>query len=351
MKKNNIFIVAAVMLVTSICPAKEKNRVEVTKNLLQKSIDVTVDGKLFTSYIYSDSIPVLKKPVLFPVVSAKGVTITRGFPLKPRGGERVDHPHHIGVWFNYGDVNGLDFWNNSNAIPKEKETLMGTILSENIVKTKSGKGKGELVATSNWVNSQKEVILKEKTSYMFYANKNIRIIDRVTNLTSAGKPVSFKDNKEGVFGMRMARELELPSKQPVELSDANGNKTLVPVMDNTGVTGNYLNSEGITGADVWGKRARWVALSGVIKGNDVTVVIFDNPENVGFPTYWHARDYGLFAANPLGQSILSNGKETLNFSLDANKSVSFKFRLLVYDGKADRLMIEKEYKKFVKGKN
>lgn len=349
MKKIGILVFVIIVFTIFNCPAKEKNKVEVSKNLSRSCVDVIVNGKLFTSYIFSDSIPVLKKPVLFPIVAASGVTITRGFPLQPRSGERIDHPHHIGAWFNYGDVNGLDFWNNSDAIPKEKENLMGTILNERIIKTQSGKGKGKLVTASNWVNSKKELILKEKTALTFYAKKSIRIIDRVTDLTAPGKPVLFKDNKEGVFGMRMARELELPSKQPVELSDANGNKTQVPVMDNTGVTGNYLNSEGITGPDVWAKRARWVALSGNIKGNDVTVVIFDNPKNAGFPTYWHARDYGLFAANPLGQNIFSNGKETLNFSLDANKSVTFNHRILIYDGRADKTMIEKEYGKFVKG--
>jgi len=145
----------------------------------------------------------------------------------------------------------------------------------------------------------------------------------------------------------MARELELPSDKPVELSDAHGNITKVPVMDNKGVTGNYFNSNGVLGADVWGKRAKWTALSGTIKGKDVTVVIFDYPKNIGYPTYWHARDYGLFAANPLGQSIFSDGKETLNYKLEADKSVTFKYCILIFDGKASIEQIEGEYSNFV----
>ena len=135
MKKIGILVFVIIVFTICNCPAKEKNKVEVLKNLSRSCVDIMVDGKLFTSYIFSDSIPVLKKPVLYPIVAASGVTITRGFPLQPRSGERIDHPHHIGAWFNYGDVNGLDFWNNSDAIPKEKEMLMGTILNEKIIKT------------------------------------------------------------------------------------------------------------------------------------------------------------------------------------------------------------------------
>jgi hypothetical protein len=117
-------------------------------------------------------------------------------------------------------------------------------------------------------------------------------------------------------------------------------------MDNTGVTGHYLSSEGIEGMDVWGKRAKWVALSGEVEGEKVSIVIFDHPDNVGYPTYWHARGYGLFSANPLGQSIFSEGKETLNFSLESGESTTFRYRTLIVSGETDAAKIEQEYKKF-----
>jgi hypothetical protein len=338
----------ALIIASCNCFAQLNNKVQLIKNDAECEVDVLVDGKLFTSYLYTDKLPVLRKPVLYPIVAASGVTITRGFPLQPKSGERIDHPHHIGSWFNYGDVDGLDFWNNSDAIPAARAKEMGTIKHLKILNTKNGNGKGELSVSTKWMNSKDETLVNEKTHFTFFAKKGVRIIDRATTLSAKGKTVSFKDNKEGLIGMRVARELELPSKQPVVLSDSHGNKTEVPVMDNSNVTGNYLSSEGLTGADVWGKRARWVALSGTIKGSDVTIVIYDNPKNVGYPTYWHARDYGLFAANPLGQSIFSEGKETLNYKLAAGKSVTFKYRILILDSKADKEAIEKEYKNFVK---
>jgi len=325
-----------------------KSRIDLIQNDKEQKVDVMVDGKLFTSFLYSDQISVLKKPVLYPLISANGVTITRGYPLDPRPGERTDHPHHIGAWLNYGDVNGLDFWNNSDAIPEERVKEMGIIRLEKINRLESGDGQAELSVTCDWTNSEGKVLLKENTDFIFRAEKGKRIIDRITTLTAQKEPVEFKDNKEGMIGIRVARGLEHPSDKPVTLSDAHGKKTDVPVLDNTGVTGHYLSSEGIEGMEVWGKRAKWVALSGTVDGKDVTVVIMDEPSNVGYPTYWHARGYGLFAANPLGQKIFSDGKEELDFTLGPEESITFKYRIEILDGKSSKKQLEEEYNKFVK---
>ena len=91
--------------------------VQVVANEAHRRVDVTIDGKAFTSYIWPTS---LKKPVLYPLIDGDGVTVTRGYPLEPLPDERVDHPHHAGLWFNYGNVNGFDFWNNSDAIKPEQ---------------------------------------------------------------------------------------------------------------------------------------------------------------------------------------------------------------------------------------
>ena len=184
---------------------------------------------------------------------------------------------------------------------------MGTIRNRNITNIESGNGQGKLDVICDWMNSEGETILDENTEFIFIASDGKRIVDRTTTLTALKEPVLFKDNKEGMIGIRMARQLEIPSDKPVTLSDAHGKKTDVPVLDNAGVSGNYLSSEGIEGMDVWGKRAKWVSLYGVIENKEVSVVIMDNPTNIGYPTYWHARGYGLFAANPLGQKIFSNG--------------------------------------------
>ncbi len=142
----------------------------------------------------------------------------------------------------------------------------------------------------------------------------------------------MKDVKDGFLGLRVAHELELPSKEAREFTDEKGNVTKVNKSSND-VTGNYLTSKGYTGDAAWGTRGEWCMLYGKMGEDSVAVIIIDHPSNVGYPTYWHARGYGLFAANPLGQAIFSNGKEQLNFSLKKDQAVTFKFRIVIVSGK------------------
>src|SRR5690554_1101753 len=132
-------------------PSAQDARIQLIRNDTEKKVDVMVDGELFTSYIYPENIV---KPVLYPIKTATGTLITRGFPLESRPGERVDHPHHIGLWFNYGDVNGLDFWNNSDAIPEDKRAHYGTIVHQEINRISSGNDRGELEVSMAWKDSE-----------------------------------------------------------------------------------------------------------------------------------------------------------------------------------------------------
>ncbi len=334
MKLKIILLLGIIMLSMTSNPllfAKGKEQGTVSFNDLsdQKRVDVMMDGVLFTSYIWPENV---MKPVLYPVITASGKEVTRGFPMKPRAGERVDHPHHVGIWFNYGDVNKLDFWNNSEAIPANKKSEYGTILHKSIEKKQGGKGRGLLVVNASWVAPDGKELLAEKTELLFSNQGATRIIDRVTTLTAVGETVSMADNKEGVFAIRVARQLELPSKDEVIMTDAKGIPTKVKSMSNEGVTGSYRSSEGIKDDAVWATRGRWMDLNGTIEGEKIAIIICDHPKNVGYPTYWHSRGYGLYAANPLGWSVFSKGKETLNYSVPAGKSVTFKYRMVIHNG-------------------
>jgi hypothetical protein len=305
------------------------NLIEFFHNEDKKRVDVVINGDLFTSYLY---LPSLKKPVLYPLKTTRGTHLTRGFPLDPRAGERVDHPHHVGLWFNYGDVNGLDFWNNSDSIKADKRAGMGTIRHKEVKKMRSGKNQASLEVSMEWLQINETPILDENTTFIFRENGKTRTIDRITTLTALGRDVNFKDNKEGMLGIRVARELEHPSDKADIFTDASGKPTDVPRMSNEGVAGKYRSSKGIEGNDVWGTRGDWVTLNSKINEEAVSLVIFDHPDNPGFPTYWHARGYGLFAANNLGQKALSDGKDELNFKLPAGESVTFKHRILMHSG-------------------
>jgi hypothetical protein len=326
--------------------SNDPNYVAVVPHEADRRVDILVGGEPFTSYIWPTTI---KKPVLYPLRSANGVVVTRGYPLEPRPGERTDHPHHVGLWFNYGDVNGLDFWNNSDAIPAEKRSGYGTILHRSIRSTKSGDGEGVLETTEEWVTPANKAILREDTRYVFHAALGARRIERITKLTALDTTVSFIDNKEGVIGMRVARQLEQPSLQPERYADASGKVTNVAKMDTAGVHGHYISSEGKEGDAVWGTRGKWTMLRGDVNGRPVTLAILDHPKNWGYPTYWHARGYGLFAANPLGQKALTEGKaEATNYTLQPGQSVTFRHEILILDGTATPADIQKYYNEFTR---
>lgn len=309
----------------------------------QQKVDVFIDGKFFTSYIHHDT---LKKQVLYPILSPGGNIVTRGFPINPRPNERVDHPHHIGHWFNYGNVNDLDFWNNSYAVPAEKQNHYGHIVHREIVKTKSNQRNGSLHVRSDWVNADGKILLEESTAFIFSGNDSNRIIKRVTTLTAVSGDVHFKDNKEGMFAIRMARPFEFPTTKPLMLTDEEGKQREEAIIHNEDVHGSYKGSNGLTDENVWGTRASWVTLSSEINNEKIAVTIMDHPSNIGHPTYWHARTYGLFAANPLGQKVFSNGKKTLNFTLKKNEQVTFRFQILISSG--NNSIVESEYQGFIK---
>jgi hypothetical protein len=325
------FVASALLFMSTLPSFAAAKGVQVTPDEANHRIDITIDGKPFTSYIWPDT---LKKPVLYPIVDADDVTVTRGWPIAPRPGERTDHPHHDGLWFNYSNVNGFDFWNNSTAIPAARAPKMGSIILDKILSTKSGANRGELVTTSTWVTGAGEKILAENTHYVFVHRGSTRSIDLIVTLHALDKVV-FHDDKDGLLGLRVARWLESPEEKGGTFTDSNGVATQVTAAANIpGVappTGEYLTSEGIKGEAAWSTRGRWCSLTG--HNGDVhtdTIAIFDHPGNPNYPTYWHARGYGLFAVNPLGQHMFDEKKPQLDFTLQKGDSVTFRYRVVIY---------------------
>jgi hypothetical protein len=335
MKLKSIFIVFTAIIFSLSGIAQSTKQVQKGKGLniafvnkeADKKVDVMIDGKLFTSYCWYDNV---FKPVLWPVYTSAGTEITRGFPLKPRAGERNDHLHQIGIWLNYGNVDSSDFWGNGST--GKRSPNGGEIKHLKVEKLTGGNGEGTMITEESWIDKSGKKLLTEKTEYHFIASGSTRIIDRITTLTATGKTVTFKDTKEGMFGIRVARQLELPSKDNAALIDAQGKPSTVKASSNEGVTGNYRSSEGVTGEAVWSTRAKWMDLFGSIGNEKISIVVCDNPKNQSYPTWWHARGYGLFSANPLGGNDFTQGKTVVNFTIPAGKSTTFRYRVIVNSG-------------------
>ncbi len=284
---------------------RDVKRVSVVSRPAERRVDVAIDGQPFTSYIYP---PSFEKPVLYPIRSASGVVVTRGYPLEPRPGEHTDHPHHVGHWFNYGDVNGYDFWGNSSETPANLKPKTGVIVQKTIARAESGDTQGDLSVTADWVIPDGTVLLHERTQFVFAGGPGVRTIDRTTTWTAADRGVTFNDTKEGAFGIRVARSLESPG-------------------------GTYIGSDGKTGDDVWGTSGPWVGLVGDIEGKPVTIAILNHRSSDNYPTYWHARGYGLFAANPIGRHAYDAQQPVRTLTLPPGKSATFRYRILVRDAR------------------
>ena len=329
MKTPIVISLISLSLTLSTYAQKKTEGFRFVDNIDAKQIDVLFNDKLLTAYYYADSI---KKPILFPINTLSGITVTRGFPIAPREGDPIDHPHHTGMWLNYEYINGLDFWNHSTAIAFKDRVHYGTIVHDGVVKTEANKTNATLEITARWINHDETILLRESTRYIFSIVDESFIIDRITTLNAINEDVHFNDVKDGLFAIRVAHELQHPASQAEIFIDSKGNPTTVPALNNEGTSGKYLSSEGMEGNAVWGTRARWVRLQGKMKDQLVSITIIDHPKNIGYPTYWHARGYGLFSANPLGQKVFSEGKQKLNFMLKKDESVTFRYRVVVHSG-------------------
>lgn len=319
--KHLIYLFSLVALLLGCTASAPK--VEFKHDAQAKKVEVWFGDSFFTSYIYPDDI---EKQVLYPITTASGKEITRGYPINPRPFERTDHPHHVGLWLNFGDVNGLDFWNNSFAIKPEDKHKFGSIKFKEILETNPQTG--TLITASDWVDSDNEALLNEKTTFVFSEEGVVRTIDRTSELT-AQKEVTFTENKEGLLGLRVDRSFEEPATKPGRFLDAKGNVTEVPVLNNEGVNGVYRNAEGITGGDVWAKRSPWVALRAEKDNEIITIVMMDHPDNPNYPAWSHARGYGLFASNNFAGRAVDENAEPVLLTLKPGGKLKIRYKVII----------------------
>jgi len=309
-------------------------------------IDVMIGGKLFTSYLYGDS---LHKPVMVPLRSPSGIEVNRRYPLVEVEGGSMDHQHHVGLFFCVDQVNGTNFWN----YYKNADGTTPQIRHVKVQEIASGDGKGTLTTSAHWIDKHGKFLLEEKRNMVFIAdeNKDEYAIDFSIDLTAQNEKVAFEDIEEGVLAIRVSdylREgktnLKLQPGKPFGKESISG-------------TGRYSSSNSDETAEhVWGKRARWVALQGIRQGKVVGIAMLNHPASINYPTYWHVRSYGLFSANPLGQGDFQrqrpkryrrNAPVALRLTLEPGQTAHFRFLLIVYEGIRTKDQIEQRFRQFV----
>jgi hypothetical protein len=333
-------IVALSASIFALSAAKQPEaKVELVKD--RDRIDVMVDETLFTSYLYG---PELTKPVLVPVRTPSGIDVSRRHPLAQMEGGSTDHPHHVGIFFAVDQVNGVNFWRSAAPPPQIKHTQITEMVS--------GTGKAKLSTVMHWVDKEEQLLLEEKRTMLFLANghHDEYAIDFAIDLTAKDRSILFEDIEEGMFAIRVADHLrESDSKTTLQPGQPLPEESILG-------TGRYFSSNGDeTAPNIWGKRARWVALQGVRSAKVVGVAILNHPASMNYPTYWHVRSYGLFSANPLGQGDFQRQRPQkyrknkvipLRLQLEPGETVHFRFLVIVYEGIRTKEQIEERFRKF-----
>ncbi|MEN3000579.1 MAG: PmoA family protein [Armatimonadota bacterium] len=280
----------------------------------ERAITLRYRGQPLTAYVFRDA----PKPYLYPLYGPNGKPITRHFPMQIVQGESMDHLHHRSVWFTHGEVNGIDFWSEGPG--------KGTIVNRAIGRVEAGPVLARIEAQNDWLAPDGKKVCEETTEIIAVCAPNITWIDYAVTIHASEGEVRFGDTKEGTFGVRVASSMEVKRGQG----------------------GQIVNAVGQRDREAWGKRAEWCDYTGPVGGEIVGIAIFDHPENLRHPTYWHVRDYGLFAANPFGihDFVPGTPKGTGDFVLKRGESFTLRYRLCLHKGRTEEANIAQHYLAF-----
>lgn len=325
------FITAATILLFSdfVSPAQsqvaqsqpaQSQPPEITLTQTETTVNVKIGGELFTQFHHQHA----SKPILYPIYGPGQISMTRNWPMKDDvAGEAHDHPHHKSLWFSH-EINGIDFWAERGGVVKVTDLKL--IPEQN-----------QIVAKSAWIQHAKKpnsskTIFTDTMTWKFGADENSRWIDATIDLHASEGDVRFDDTKEGTFALRTHPDLRLTAnpKEGVKL-----------------VFGSALNSNGETDKNIWAKPAKWVLYQGPIGGTPMSIAIFDHPKNLRHPTTWHARDYGLVAANPFGLHHFTGAKKGAGaYTIKAGETLTLRYRAVFIQGIATAAEVEEKFAQF-----
>lgn len=303
-------------------PVTNPDAPELTVTLSGADAEVKRGANLLARYDVSTG---PTKPYLYPILPFGDDThMTRRWPVEKGTDEAEDHPHHRGLWFTHGDINGIDFWTEAG----DEKHRIGKTVHTNFPLLAGGPVQAQLTSTTDWNDPEGKTIAKDTRTLTFTPIANGLFLDFLITVTPTTEDLKWGDTKEGTFAIRVPEIIK-------------GDKT-----------GTMINAEGLKQGALWGKASAWVDNSGVIGGKPVGVAIFDSPQNLRHPTTWHARTYGLFAVNPFGlhdfDSSKKNDRTAGQLITPKGKSVTFAYRVYFHTGDATQANIAAVAKTYAK---
>ncbi|HSW02379.1 MAG TPA: DUF6807 family protein [Sedimentisphaerales bacterium] len=284
-------------------------------------ITVEINGKLFTEYRFKEP----QRPFFYPVIGPTGVPVIRHWPIAEGSpDEERDHPHHKSLWFTHGAINGVDFWADGR----------GKIVHDKFVEVSSGPKVGVIVAQNKYIAPDGKVVCTDTRTHRFHNTPDGQIMDFEVAIHASQGEVKMGDTKEGSMAIRLNPTMQLAATKAMK---ARGETA----------KGRIVNSEGVTDGNTWGKRAAWCDYYGPVNGEIVGVAIFDHPSNPRHPTWWHVRDYGLFAVNPFGiHDFEKKPASTGDLLIPAGQTVTFKYRFYFHKGDEKQGQVADRYAEY-----
>ena len=275
------------------------------------NIAIELDGSLLSEYRTDTG----AKPFLYPLIGPTGSSYTRAYPMQTLAGEDHDHPHQRSFWFTHGKINGVDFWSEQDLHGTIKETARKSVVSGPIL--------GRLCTSDDWIGPDGRKVCEDERVFTLYKTREARVIDFEIVLKATAGPVTFGDTKEGMFGLRVASSMDVDKKSG----------------------GRIINAEGLVDGRAWGKASPWVDYSGPVNGKTVGIAILNHPRSFRYPTTWHVRTYGLFAANPFGWHDFGMSKPG-DHTLPAGNKLWFGYRVILHEGDASSARIADAFDRY-----
>jgi len=327
---HGMFVLSGLLIALGICTVGRSLAAEepagngkVTITQQDDSLRVLIGGRLFAEYVFGG----YSRPIVYPIVGPHGIGMTRNFPMKPDvQGESRDHPHQKSMFFGYGSVSGVNFFAESAE--------SGKIVHDKLLKLESGTERGLIRTLNNWVAADGKIVCTDTRALTFHTVDGVRAIDWEITIHASHGDVQFKDDKHGSMAIRTHPNLRLDNAPSRGVTTANGQA---------------VNSEGVSGKAVFGKRAKWIDYWGEIDGKTVGIAIFDHPANPRHPTWWMARGYGYVAADPFGgHAIGGEPPGTGDMLIKAGQDVTFRYRYLFHEGEPKQAKVAEQYGRYAK---
>ncbi|MDO4570673.1 MAG: PmoA family protein [Planctomycetia bacterium] len=311
MKKN--FLLPTLLLAIFACLGTlTLEAAEVRFERESDSVKVFLDDSFFTEYRFRDG----QNPIFWPIIGPTGEKMSRSYPMEEGvPDERRDHPHHRSLWFTHGEISGVNFWHTSDEAGIIEHVEFSS-LEPPTMRVKN-----------SWKDREGRVVLSDERSITFGADDLGRWIDFAILLSASNGDVVFADTKEGTFGFRVPGVLDVDRRKG----------------------GKIINSEGLVDDAAWGKRAAWVDYNGVMNEKPVGIAIMNHPQSAFYPTYWHVRTYGLFAANPFGVGDFTKQKgHPGEYTLPKGQTLRLMYRVYFHAGDESEGKVAENFEKYSK---